>query len=101
MIGRPATGTSGLGIRLVSGRRREPSPPAMTTAFISLTNNIVGVTLGFRPRDSAIQVAAVLGASEHARARIPWMRNRARAGGNNAMRPHGRRRSGLNPEWHP
>ena len=36
MIGRPATGTSGLGWRLVSGRRREPSPPAMTTAFMSL-----------------------------------------------------------------
>src|SRR6202171_4597828 len=58
MIGRPATGTSGLGIRLVggarrgpappapgtggwatrlvSGRRRAPPPPAMTTAFISL-----------------------------------------------------------------
>src|SRR5256712_5325339 len=37
MIGRPATGTSGLGRRLVSGRRREPSPPAMTTAFTSPT----------------------------------------------------------------
>src|SRR2546421_8550349 len=37
MIGRPATGTSGLGRLLVSGRRREPSPPAMTTAFTSPT----------------------------------------------------------------
>src|SRR5579872_947435 len=34
MIGRPATGTSGFGCRLVSGRRRDPSPPAITTAFI-------------------------------------------------------------------
>src|SRR5438270_630786 len=37
MIGRPATGTSGFGRLLVSGRRREPSPPAMTTAFTSPT----------------------------------------------------------------
>ena len=37
MIGRPATGTSGLGRLLVSGRRREPSPPAITTAFTSPT----------------------------------------------------------------
>src|SRR5438309_2322095 len=37
MIGRPATGTSGLGMLLVSGRRREPSPPAITTAFTSPT----------------------------------------------------------------
>src|SRR5947209_6875941 len=29
MIGRPATGTRGLGRLLVSGRSREPSPPAM------------------------------------------------------------------------
>src|SRR5579871_314577 len=35
MIGRPATGTNGLGWRLVRGRSRDPSPPAMTTAFIS------------------------------------------------------------------
>ncbi len=35
MIGRPATGTRGFGCRLVSGRRRDPSPPAMTTAFMS------------------------------------------------------------------
>src|ERR1700726_4215865 len=33
ITGVPATGTSGLGWRLVSGRSREPSPPAMTTAF--------------------------------------------------------------------
>src|SRR5580704_12856024 len=31
--GVPTTGTSGLGRRLVSGRSRAPSPPAMTTAF--------------------------------------------------------------------
>ena len=31
--GVPTTGTSGLGMRLVSGRSRAPSPPAMTTAF--------------------------------------------------------------------
>src|SRR5438270_489505 len=37
MIGRPATGTSGFGRLLVSGRRREPSPPAITTAFTSPT----------------------------------------------------------------
>src|SRR5438270_11362765 len=35
MIGRPPTGTSGLGRWLVSGRSREPSPPAMTTAFMA------------------------------------------------------------------
>ncbi len=34
MTGVPATGTSGLGYWLVSGRRREPSPPAMTTALM-------------------------------------------------------------------
>src|SRR5487761_1142008 len=34
MQGRPTTGTSGLGRRLVSGRSRLPSPPAITTAFI-------------------------------------------------------------------
>src|SRR5579859_4455888 len=31
--GVPTTGTSGLGRRLVNGRSRAPSPPAMTTAF--------------------------------------------------------------------
>src|SRR5712691_1210299 len=36
MTGRPATGTKGFGCRLVNGRRREPSPPAITTAFMSL-----------------------------------------------------------------
>src|SRR3989442_11212616 len=36
MIGRPATGTRGLGMLLVSGRRRDPSPPAITTGFIRL-----------------------------------------------------------------
>src|SRR5260370_9160951 len=34
MTGRPTIGTIGLGRMIVSGRRREPSPPAMTTAFI-------------------------------------------------------------------
>src|SRR6266542_6885912 len=33
MHGLPATGTIGLGWFDVSGRRRVPSPPAMTTAF--------------------------------------------------------------------
>src|ERR1700686_3105431 len=33
MIGRLATGSSGLGWFAVIGRRRVPSPPAMTTAF--------------------------------------------------------------------
>src|SRR5439155_635670 len=37
MLGRPAAGTRGLGMVLVSGRRRDPSPPAMTTALISPT----------------------------------------------------------------
>jgi len=37
MIGLPATGTSGLGRVLVSGRNREPSPPAMTTAFTPIS----------------------------------------------------------------
>ena len=32
MIGSPTTGRSGLGTFVVSGRRRVPSPPAMTTA---------------------------------------------------------------------
>src|SRR6187399_205235 len=33
IAGRSTTGTIGLGRRIVSGRRREPSPPAMITAF--------------------------------------------------------------------
>src|SRR5580704_7075601 len=33
MIGRLTTGSSGLGWFAVIGRRRVPSPPAMTTAF--------------------------------------------------------------------
>src|SRR5690348_15820017 len=41
MIGRPATGTSGLGRWLVNGRSREPSPPAMTTARMPLGCYIV------------------------------------------------------------
>src|SRR5690348_18505964 len=40
MIGRPATGTRGFGMLLVSGRRREPSPPAITTAFIPASSQI-------------------------------------------------------------
>ena len=35
MHGFPATGTIGLGWFEVSGRRRVPSPPAITTAFIA------------------------------------------------------------------
>jgi hypothetical protein len=35
MIGRLATGRSGLGMLEVIGRRRVPSPPAITTAFMS------------------------------------------------------------------
>src|SRR5689334_18176139 len=35
MIGRLATGRSGLGMLEVMGRRRVPSPPAITTAFMS------------------------------------------------------------------
>ena len=45
MTGVPATGTSGLGWRLVSGRRREPSPPAMTTAFNVATSS--GLTAAY------------------------------------------------------
>ncbi len=37
MQGLLQTGTIGLGWLLVSGRRRVPSPPAMTTARIRLT----------------------------------------------------------------
>ena len=37
MQGLPTTGTMGLGWLLVSGRRRVPSPPAMTTARTDLT----------------------------------------------------------------
>src|SRR5207302_73185 len=33
ITGVPTTGTSGFGYLLVSGRSRDPSPPAMTTAF--------------------------------------------------------------------
>src|ERR1700733_9136471 len=36
MIGRFATGSSGLGWLAVIGRSRVPSPPAMTTAFTGL-----------------------------------------------------------------
>src|SRR5213593_5227457 len=61
MIGRPATGTSGLGMLLVRGRRREPSPPAMTTAFIPLPQigsyARAGRTESIRPRP-ALDVAA-------------------------------------------
>src|SRR5581483_4794861 len=51
MIGRPPTGTRGLGRWLVSGRSREPSPPAITTARIP---TILGVT--------SVDVASELGA---------------------------------------
>src|SRR5438046_4533691 len=37
MIGRPATGTSGLGMLLLSGRIRHPMPTTITTAFTSPT----------------------------------------------------------------
>ncbi len=36
MIGRLATGTSGFGIACVSGRRRVPSPAAITMALIEI-----------------------------------------------------------------
>ena len=36
MIGRLATGTSGFGISCVSGRRRVPSPAAITIALIGV-----------------------------------------------------------------
>ncbi len=35
MIGRFTTGRRGLGMLEVMGRRRVPSPPAITTAFMS------------------------------------------------------------------
>ncbi len=34
MIGSPTTGSSGFGTFVVNGRRRVPSPPAITTARI-------------------------------------------------------------------
>jgi len=37
MIGRFTTGSSGLGWLAVMGRRRVPSPPAMTTALTAGT----------------------------------------------------------------
>ncbi len=40
MIGRLATGRSGLGMLEVIGRRRVPSPPAITTAFMSETSSL-------------------------------------------------------------
>ncbi|GAA4666919.1 hypothetical protein GCM10023347_19550 [Streptomyces chumphonensis] len=39
MIGRLATGRSGLGMLAVMGRRRVPSPPAITTAFMSVASS--------------------------------------------------------------
>jgi hypothetical protein len=39
------------------------------------------------------QVAAVLGAAEHRSKAYPSIRDARSAGGNDAMRPHGRRRS--------
>ena len=34
MIGRFPTGTKGFGLFAVTGRNRDPSPPAITTAFM-------------------------------------------------------------------
>ena len=34
MIGRLPTGTKGFGLFAVTGRKRDPSPPAITTAFM-------------------------------------------------------------------
>jgi hypothetical protein len=39
MTGRPTIGTMGFGRVTVKGRRREPSPPAITTAFIAHTSS--------------------------------------------------------------
>src|SRR5262245_28499766 len=39
ITGRPTIGTIGFGLVTVRGRRRDPSPPAITTAFISRSSS--------------------------------------------------------------
>src|SRR5437879_7551407 len=85
--------------RLGQAARDRLEPPLLSPSHTNslhppFLTRILGLAIGLWSRESVIQVAAVLGDSEHARERIPWMRDRARAGGNNAMRPHGRRGSG-------
>src|SRR5690349_20448384 len=50
MMGRLATGTMGLGIEKVRGRRRVPKPPAMLTPFIFLVL-VFGSAGSFLPGD--------------------------------------------------
>lgn len=45
MIGRLATGSSGFGMLEVIGRSRVPSPPAITTAFITGASSFAVVDL--------------------------------------------------------
>src|SRR3954462_1551805 len=45
MIGLLATGRSGLGMLEVMGRRRVPSPPAITTAFMSEASSLKETTV--------------------------------------------------------
>src|SRR5713226_9388962 len=96
MIGRPATGTSGFGCRLVRGRRREPSPPAMTTAFMSPPPYRIpsyadaGRTQSFRPRPAldlaaphrrAVSIAEPRALGIHPAESGPYARPARRAGG--------------------
>src|SRR5215469_7148139 len=50
MTGLPAIGTIGLGRRIVNGLSLDPSPPAMTTAFIAASLDIEWVALIWRRR---------------------------------------------------
>src|SRR5207244_12531662 len=52
IMGRPTTGSIGLGWLLVSGRSRAPWPPAMTTTFIP------GMIAGRPPRSASGPPAA-------------------------------------------
>ena len=55
MIGWLQIGTSGLGLFAVTGRNREPSPPAMTTAFMCLFSHYCETFTGNTP--NAIEFA--------------------------------------------
>src|SRR5579875_2310919 len=60
MTGLPTIGTIGLGRLMVRGRRRDPSPPAITTAFMTSLSLARGCSSGHRNCNGAAGGCAVV-----------------------------------------
>ncbi|GAA2230066.1 MULTISPECIES: hypothetical protein [Kitasatospora] len=84
MIGLFATGNSGFGMLDVIGRRRVPSPPAITTAFITGASSFAVVDPGIHQT-----VSGHLYPDDYVRLTVtPWALSHPR--GHNCTPPHKR-----------